>query len=247
MRFKIGCCGWGFFSAKEFFGVDWRERFKTRLQGYAELFNLVEVNSTFYKSPLERTALKWHEEATSINKDFEFTVKVNKVITHIDRFKTRESIKAFEKTLVIARTLKAKVLLLQTPKSFNPTQENIKNINRFFKAVKSLLKNETLVWEPRGDFLDSKELIKILKKHSIEHCVDPLRTKPVFSNKILYFRLHGFGKNMMYNYRFNKKELLMIKNKINDFIREFNPKQVYVLFNNYYMYDNALEFKRIIP
>ena len=58
--------------------------------------------------------------------------------------------------------------------------------------------------------------------------------------KIAYIRLHGFGKPSMYNYRFSKGELQEINKKI----QKLGTVQTYVLFNNIYMYDDALRFRK---
>ncbi|RLE42866.1 hypothetical protein DRJ48_02560 [Candidatus Woesearchaeota archaeon] len=240
MEIKLGCCGWGFFNAKQRIGSDWKLRFKTKLQAYSTLFDLVEVNSTFYKLPKKETAERWLDEATKLNPGFEFTVKCSQIVTHEDRFETEASIEAYASTLEIAKALKASVLLLQTPASFKPTKQNLNILNSFLKRIRKPLQ---LAWEPRGDWLKRPNLIKkICKAHKLIHCVDPLRADPASSTRVQYFRLHGFGKQMVYNYRFSKSELL----KILDRVKQVKAERVYVLFNNYYMYENCLEFKHLI-
>jgi uncharacterized protein YecE (DUF72 family) len=52
---------------------------KSRLAYYASLFNTVEVNSSFYKVPLQRTVERW---ATEVPQNFRFTFKLWRGITH---------------------------------------------------------------------------------------------------------------------------------------------------------------------
>ncbi|WP_052955881.1 DUF72 domain-containing protein [Flavihumibacter petaseus] len=52
---------------------------KSRLHYYSSLFNSVEVNSTFYKTPLPSTTRKW---ADDVGENFSFTIKLSKAITH---------------------------------------------------------------------------------------------------------------------------------------------------------------------
>jgi uncharacterized protein YecE (DUF72 family) len=54
-------------------------RDSSRLQYYASVFNSVEINSTFYKLPQAATVVKW---ASMVPKDFRFTAKLSKTITH---------------------------------------------------------------------------------------------------------------------------------------------------------------------
>ena len=52
---------------------------KSRLHYYSSIFNSVEVNSCFYKTPLLSTYEKW---ATDVPQDFKFSLKFSKEITH---------------------------------------------------------------------------------------------------------------------------------------------------------------------
>src|SRR6187551_3460492 len=52
---------------------------KSRLHYYSSLFNSIEVNSCFYKTPLLSTYEKW---AHDVPEDFQFTLKLSRDITH---------------------------------------------------------------------------------------------------------------------------------------------------------------------
>src|SRR5436189_3162938 len=54
----------------------------THLQRYATLFNCVEINSCFYRPHRRATYERW---ADSVPDDFQFAVKLPKVITHGSR------------------------------------------------------------------------------------------------------------------------------------------------------------------
>lgn len=62
---------------KEFYPEDFRD--KSRLTFYGSLFNSIEINSSFYKMPLEKTVARWAEEVPAA---FRFTFKLWKGITH---------------------------------------------------------------------------------------------------------------------------------------------------------------------
>lgn len=51
----------------------------SRLTYYATFFNSIEINSTFYKLPMQKTVDKW---ASSVPEDFKFTFKLWQEITH---------------------------------------------------------------------------------------------------------------------------------------------------------------------
>ncbi|MCD6403235.1 MAG: DUF72 domain-containing protein [Candidatus Aenigmarchaeota archaeon] len=242
MELIIGCCGWGYFNASEVFGKDWKKKFRSKLQAYAKMFDSVEVNSTFYRLPKPETAEKWKTEAEEVNKSFVFTMKVNQEITHKLRFGDR-SVEVFGRVREVGKRLGAKVLLFQTPASFKSTDENIDKMKKFFDEVER--DGFVFAWEPRGEWHKNKELIKeVCSELNLVECVDPLRNTPVWfgRERIAYFRLHGFGKPSMYSYKFSDEEL----RKIKGIVESLNVNKVYLFFNNVFMYDDAIRFKKII-
>ena len=77
----IGCSGWNY--------ADWRETFYPKglparrwLEHYAQLFDTVEVNNTFYRLPSRDAVANW---AAQTPPDFVFTVKASRYLTHIKR------------------------------------------------------------------------------------------------------------------------------------------------------------------
>lgn len=225
---KIGCCG--FAKGKE-------QYFKT--------FEIVEVQQTFYKIPSLETLKKWRDIAP---KDFEFTLKAWQVVTHPPNSPTYKRLgyrpencgffrnndivfDAWKKTLEASKILGADKIIFQCPASFKPTKENIENMRNFFKKIGR--KNIFCIWEPRGSW-DEKTVKKLCEELDLIHCVDPFKNNQVHG-EFQYFRLHGIGG---YNYKYSKEEL--------EKLASICKKECYVLFNNVYMYENAIEFKNII-
>jgi uncharacterized protein YecE (DUF72 family) len=240
----IGCCGWGYLREKDF-SAHIKRKFRSKLQAYVQLFQSVEVNSTFYRIPKVSTAEKWRAEADEMNKQFEFSVKASKIITHVDRFRSRTSIDIFSRMLDICATLRAEVLLLQSPESFRSTAENMDRLEKFFSTIE--LGSLMIAWEPRGKWWDTKESIQRLCDHfKLICCVDPFRNLPSLtaSRRLGYFRLHGFGKPSMYMYRYSKKELEELLDKCISLSKSLD--KVYVFFNNALMYENAQEFESLV-
>jgi uncharacterized protein YecE (DUF72 family) len=60
-------------------------REKSRLYYYSHIFNTVEVNSSFYKTPRLSTYEKWVEE---VREGFQFSIKLSKTITHAKELDT---------------------------------------------------------------------------------------------------------------------------------------------------------------
>ncbi len=80
-RVRIGCSGWSY--------DDWRGGLypeglpaRRRLERYAEVFDTVEVNATFYRLPKPETVATWVEQVPG---DFLFAVKASRYLTHMKR------------------------------------------------------------------------------------------------------------------------------------------------------------------
>ena len=218
---KIGCCG-----------------YPTSMKRYQENFRLVELNSTFYDYPKISTVVKWRENAPKV---FEFAVKAHQDISHKFRLKAESSVAAFEQMKQICKLLEAKILLIQTPASFRPT--DLGDVEEFFEKINR--EGLVLAWETRGPLWEQKtvyqRLSKILKITNIVHVTDPFRIMPAYTDAMAYFRLHGLG-DRMYYYQYSNEEL----KKLHGFAKpsEDEGKEVYVLFNNLTMFDDALRFRR---
>lgn len=236
---KIGNCGWSYLDCKPYFGKGWKKSLDSKLQAYAKLFDLVEVNSTFYRIPKIETAQNWRQEVNKVNKKFEFTIKVSQIITHQAVFE-KSAYWAFDQIKEIAKALKAKVLLFQSPGSFKPTKQNIEKAKKFFDKIdREKLK---LVWEVRWKKDWTEQITKkLFSELKLNQCIDPFRQDFFYSKDLVYFRLHGMGRPSMYNYNFSSQQLKELAQKVKKL-----KKSVYVLFNNVSCYGNALEFKEIL-
>lgn len=86
MKVFVGTSG---YSYKEWKGSFYPEKFaeKNMLGYYAEHFNTVEINNTFYKMPKKDVLRSWKDQ---VNEHFRFVIKANKRLTS---FKTIEDIK----------------------------------------------------------------------------------------------------------------------------------------------------------
>ncbi|MEM3700549.1 MAG: DUF72 domain-containing protein [Candidatus Bathyarchaeia archaeon] len=221
---KVGCCG-----------------FPTSMKKYYENFNLVELNSTFYQYPRMETVEGWRKKAPET---FEFTVKAHQDISHKEKMKPTDAcLQAFEKMKKICKTLNSKILLVQTPGSFRP--EKLDDAEKFFKEANR--EGLVLVWETRGPAWETPEtyerLRRVLEGVNVSHVTDPFRVMPAYVSKIAYFRLHGLGEQMYY-YQYSNAELQRLKESITPY--EKKRKEVYVLFNNLSMFEDAIRFRKYL-
>ena len=230
---RVGCCG-----------------FPVRKAIYYRSLSVVEVQRTFYQLPELSTARRWKEEAPS---DFEFTLKAWQLITHEPSsptyrrlqmdipedkkkyygfFKATEEVEAaWLKTAEFARVLGAKKIVFQCPASFRPTDEHHRNLRQFFKRTSR--GSFAFVWEPRGHW-PREEVERLCVEFDLLTCVDPFKWVPA-PGCLPYLRLHG---RTGYRYKYSDEDMRGLVASLEGF------PQVYVMFNNISMYDDALRFKK---
>ncbi len=94
-RVLVGTSGYAY---KEWKGTFYPEKFPANqmLRFYAEHFETVEINNTFYRMPSEKVLLAWAE---AVNGPFVFVLKASQRITHHKRLKgADEELSYFLKT-----------------------------------------------------------------------------------------------------------------------------------------------------
>ena len=77
---RIGCSGWNYTSWKDEFYEGKPARLW--LEHYAQHFDTVEVNNTFYRLPLKSSVAGWVAQTPP---DFLFSIKASRYLTHIKR------------------------------------------------------------------------------------------------------------------------------------------------------------------
>jgi uncharacterized protein YecE (DUF72 family) len=137
---------------------------------------------------------------------FEFTIKAWQVVTHesssptyrrlkqplpdsargqVGAFRTTPPVLAgWQRTLECARILGATAVLLQCPKSFRPTADNVGRLRTFLSQVGRPAGR--LLWEPRGPW-PTELLVELCAELDV---VDPMQTETVTPERT-YYRLHG--------------------------------------------------------
>ena len=216
-------------------------------------FEALEVQQTFYDVVNESRLKKWKEKG----KNVEFTLKALQIITHeynsstykrtknvfgnkenYGYFKpTKEVEEAYEITLKEAKILGARVIVFQTPSSFIPSDENVKNLKDFFSSAD---KSFVYGWEPRGgSWYTDRILERIFQDLDIIHVVDPFKHTSLTKQK--YYRLHGIGKGEVnYSYKYTDGDLTKLANMVK------GEKEAYIMFNNINAFNDALKFKKIL-
>ncbi|MEM2905987.1 MAG: DUF72 domain-containing protein [Candidatus Bathyarchaeia archaeon] len=249
MILKIGCCG---------FAV------KGGMRAYFKEFNLVELQSTFYKLPRRETAQRWRSEAP---KSFQFTLKASQMVTHppssptwrkaglqvspqdADKYgllkPTEENLRVWDETAAIAETLRAPVVVVQCPPSFTYSTRRMEEMAEFFfRAERG---HFDVAWEPRHSSWTTERVRAACKQLNLIHVVDPLREAEVSSGAVRYYRLHGLGKRL-YSYRYTDTDLRRLYEEVVKPLQNLpdDACRVYLLWNNISMVEDALRFKRLL-
>jgi uncharacterized protein YecE (DUF72 family) len=215
-------------------------------------FEILEVQQTFYQPPGISTAKRWRQKAPA---DFVFTVKAWQLITHRAGSPTYRKLKeklskeelaqagdfrwnevtyaAWEQTLAIAQSLWAEAVLFQTPKSFSPTKENLRQLTQFFDHIRR--KGQMLVFEPRGEGWTDHLLFKLSADCGLVPGIDPFLRPPLMEN----FRLHG-RPAYRYHHRYTDEELKKLVAMIG------NRGTTRVLFNNVFMAEDARRLMKLL-
>jgi uncharacterized protein YecE (DUF72 family) len=153
---RIGCSGWNYAHWRN--GVFYPPRLAARdwLRFYAERFDTVELNTSFYRLPRRASAERWAEETPD---GFVFAVKVSRYITHIKRLQdVPEHLPLLYERIEPLRR-KLGVLLWQLPPTFKA------DLGRLAAALEQLPRGERHAFEFRHPSWFTEETYTLLREH----------------------------------------------------------------------------------
>lgn len=119
---RIGCSGWNYASWKDEFYEG--KPVRLWLQHYAQSFDTVEVNATFYRLPLTSSVARWVAETPP---DFVFAVKASRYLTHIKRLTDLRGglARYYERLEPLVRSTKLGPVLWQLPPTFKRDDDRL--------------------------------------------------------------------------------------------------------------------------
>jgi len=239
-KIYIGCSGWSY---KHWVGRYYPKKLASKkwLDFYKNDFNTVEVNMTFYRFPNPNVILSWHKRTP---KDFKFTFKGNKLITHTKRLNEIDDlVNRFQELISLIKD-KLGCVLWQLPPSIHCSNKNIELIENFLVLLEK--KNNNVI-EFRHKSWWRKETRELLKKYNASFCSVSALSFPaefLVVNNLGYVRFHG--STGWYSHNYIEEELKNWAKKINS---EKKWKTLYCYFNNDYMAyapKNARKLKEIL-
>ncbi len=261
----LGCSGFQY--------LDWKETFYPKgmdeskyLMYYYKFFNTVEIDSTYYSFPGEKTINSWISKVQG-KEDFLYSLKFPKEVTHDPDGIT-------EKSIQTAREFVSKVILpiknsgmfgsalLQMSPFLDP-MKNGEILGKLEDLFTSIYSNYRIAIEVRNrSFLDTSVLpsfLSILKKFNVALVSVDSPGLPYFyypTSTFSYIRFHGrntdlwFGKGELKG-RLNKYDYLYSEQELSPWVDRVRGMgdEVFIYFNNHAQAKaavNAAEFQKLM-
>jgi uncharacterized protein YecE (DUF72 family) len=219
---RIGCSGWNY--------ADWRGGLYPQgcaqrrwLARYAEVFDTVEINATFYRLPTRKAVTGWVEQTPE---GFVFAVKSSRYLTHIRRLADMERGvgRLLERLEPLTASPKMGPMLWQLPANFRRDDE------RLAFALDHLPPGRhTFEFRDPGWFSD--EVLDALRAHNVALTIGDHPERPWQSHELTadftFVRLHYGRRGRRGNY--GPSELDAWAQELRRFARKAD---VFVYFNN---------------
>lgn len=143
-------------------------------------------------------------------------------------------------TLKEAKTLGARFILIQLPKSFRESDESFANAEKFFEMIDR--GNFEIAVELRG--WSEKGIKRFVREFDVIDVTDPLVRIPLHTGDVSYYRLHGRYENgrIIYSHSYSEEELQKVKERVIG----WNRGESFVFFNNSDMCKDAKRFKTLL-
>ncbi len=209
-----------------------------RLSYYAESFNTVEVNASFYRTPTAPMINAWNKR---LGKEFHLVLKGPRTVTHLKKLAECDEALGFflERAMQLKRL---RVILWQLPPSLH------KDTSRLDGFLEKLPKDVRHAVEFRHQSWWDDEVKDVLAKHrasfvAVSHPEMPDDVIP--TTDFMYVRFHGL-KGELYTYDYPDEELARWAGRLAPHLK---GRALYAFFNNDYnahAVKNAFSFRKIL-
>src|SRR4051812_28003532 len=180
----VGCSGWVY---KHWRGIFYPEGLpqKRWFERYAEEFDTVEINNSFYRLPSGDTFEKWRKQAPE---GFCYAVKANRYLTQAKKLKDCEE--PLERMMSAVRHLGDRLgpMLYQLPPKMKL------NLERLESFLRILPKRVHSVFEFRNNDWYVPETYALLDRYGASFCVHDMpgsASERIAIGRIAYVRFHG--------------------------------------------------------
>ncbi|MDB5259888.1 MAG: hypothetical protein JWN37_119 [Candidatus Nomurabacteria bacterium] len=227
----IGTSGWHY---NHWLGLFYPESITgyNELTHFAKHFNTVENNSSFYRISKESTYKTWKSKTPE---GFIFSLKLNKIITHINRLKLTDEVK--ERTIYIlnsTQVLESKLgcIVIQLPASFKLDVKLLESYLKFLeKEIKKLKYPPDIAIEFRRKDWFIEKVFTLLRKYNAAIVAAQSSRYPdtrEVTADFMYIRMHGPEK--LFSSSYTDEQLKEWAKYIKKSSKRL--KRAYVYFNN---------------
>jgi len=198
VEIRVGCSGWNYAHWRN--GVFYPPRCPAGrwLAFYAERFDTVEVNATFYRLPRTSAVARWVEETPD---DFVLAVKASRYLTHVKRLRDvpEHLPRLLERIEPLLGSPKLGPLLWQLPPNFR------RDLDRLAATLEHLPRGLRHAFEFRHPSWFCDDLYTLLREHDVALVIGDRREVHDFQVHELtagftYVRLHAGTRGARGNY-----------------------------------------------
>jgi uncharacterized protein YecE (DUF72 family) len=236
---RVGCSGWNY--------QHWRERVYPRgvrpsrwLAHYAQMFDTVEVNSTFYRLASPTAVAAWVEQTPE---DFVFALKASRFLTHMKRLTDMDrGVKRFYARIeALTASPKLGPIVWQLPENFHRDDDRLAGA-----LIRLPPGRHCFEFRHRSWFVP--EVYELLRKHQValvigDHPSRPFQTYEMTTDWT-FVRLHHGARGRRGNY--SDSELDTWARRFSQWRRRL---EVFTYFNNDwegFAVQNAKRMKRLL-
>ncbi|MCD6063403.1 MAG: hypothetical protein K0R82_1314 [Flavipsychrobacter sp.] len=240
-KIYIGTSGWSY---KDWRGVYYPERLPSKewLAHYTGDFEVIEINSSFYRLPKIETVEKW---TAAVPKDFKFCPKISRFLTHVKRLKEPEE--PLQRFFGIFEPMKKKLgpVLVQLPPNLKFDYEVTEY---FFKQLKKC-KTYDFALEVRHETWMDDHVLDLMAQYNVAFVISQSGVGFPYSEMVtaknIYVRFHG--PKELYASLYSDAMLRKFAKKFKVWLKEGHD--IWVFFNNdWYTYAirNGLTLKKLM-
>lgn len=252
----IGIAGWSY---QDWQGIVYTKSRMDQLVYVSRFVDCIEINSTFYRPPFEKTTRSWLDR-TSDREGFFFTAKLHKSFTHegkVDPAIVEQFHRGFAPMLEAG---KLRHLLMQFRYDFAESQATRKYLAMLVEHFGGAF---SVVLELRHNSWQAPAAMEFLAQLGVTVAnLDYPTSRQSFNLRLCtvgrqgYLRMHGrnaekwfskAGRDETYNYYYNERELAGIKDRLDELGKAF--ESLTVIANNHYRgaeLANAIELKALV-
>lgn len=214
---------------------------KTRwFSHYAEHFDAVEINNTFYNLPKADTFDNWHDKAPD---GFQYILKYSRYGTHMKRLKDPEE--HVPNFIEVAQRLQDHLgpILVQLPPNWN---RDVSRLDNFLHALPNHL---DWVLEFRNQTWLCEQVFDRLNRNHVALCIHDLLEKHPHevTSHFAYLRFHGPGPDGAYTRDYPHQALSATADQVAEWLDK--GVNVFAFFNNDAAgraVSNARDFRRYV-